>query len=46
MTLAEALPNHRLTLQGKTDDHVVTFSGALVVGRVLRVDKGQAGCAA
>ena len=35
MTLAEALPNHRLTLQGKTDDHVVTFSRALVVGRVF-----------
>jgi hypothetical protein len=40
-TLAEALPNHRLTLQGKTQDHTVTFSRALVVGRVLRVVKGH-----
>jgi hypothetical protein len=40
-TLAEALPNHRLTLQGKTQDHTVTFSRALVVGRVLVVVKGH-----
>lgn len=40
-TLAEALPNHRLTLQGNVEDHTVRFSRALVVGRVLRVDKGR-----
>jgi hypothetical protein len=40
-SLAEALPNHRVTLQGKTQDHTVTFSRALVVGRVLRVVEGH-----
>jgi hypothetical protein len=39
-TLAEALPNHRLVLQGGTEDHLVRFSRALVVGRVLRVVEG------
>jgi hypothetical protein len=29
-TLAEALPNHRLVLQGRTEDHIVRFSRALV----------------
>jgi hypothetical protein len=40
-TLAEALPNHRVMLQGRTEDHTERFSRALVVGRVRRVDKGN-----
>jgi hypothetical protein len=40
-TLAEALPNHRLTLKGRTEDHTVRLSRALVVGRVLRVVEGH-----
>jgi hypothetical protein len=41
-TLVEALPNHRLALQGRTQDHTVRFSRALVVGRVLEVVEAHA----
>jgi hypothetical protein len=40
-TLAEALPNHRIVLQGKTQELSARLSRALVVGRVLQVVEGH-----